>query len=50
VFVATTDRDEVPALTDEFPKRWRVEEFFNANQALAGIGLVHAISTSGTAR
>jgi hypothetical protein len=34
VFVATTDRDEVPALTDEFPKRWRVEEFFNANQAL----------------
>ena len=22
------------ALTDEFPKRWHVEEFFNANQAL----------------
>ena len=34
-FVATTDGDEVLALTDEFPKRWHVEEFFNANQALA---------------
>ena len=33
-FVATTDGDEVLALTDEFPKRWHVEEFFNANQAL----------------
>ena len=22
------------ALTDDFPKRWHVEEFFNANQAL----------------
>jgi Transposase DDE domain len=33
-FLATTDGDEVLALTDEFPKRWHVEEFFNANQAL----------------
>ncbi|HWT78850.1 MAG TPA: transposase [Candidatus Methylomirabilis sp.] len=33
-FVATTDGDEVLALTDDFPKRWHVEEFFNANQAL----------------
>ena len=33
-FVATTDGDEVLELTDEFPKRWHVEEFFNANQAL----------------
>jgi hypothetical protein len=33
-FVATTDGDEVQALTDDFPKRWHVEEFFNANQAL----------------
>jgi hypothetical protein len=33
-FLSTTDRDEVDALTQEFPKRWHVEEFFNANQAL----------------
>ncbi len=34
-FLSTTDRDdEVGALADEFPKRWHVEEFFNANQAL----------------
>ena len=33
-FLATTDGDEVQALTDDFPKRWHVEEFFNANQAL----------------
>jgi len=33
-FLSTTDRDEVDALTIEFPKRWHVEEFFNANQAL----------------
>lgn len=33
-FLATSDRDEVEALTSEFPKRWHVEEFFNANQAL----------------
>jgi len=33
-FLATTDRDEVQLLTDEFPRRWHIEEFFNANQAL----------------
>jgi hypothetical protein len=33
-FLSTDDRDEVQALTDEFPKRWHVEEFFNASQAL----------------
>jgi hypothetical protein len=33
-FLCTTDRDEVDALTLEFSKRWHVEEFFNANQAL----------------
>lgn len=29
-FLSTTDRDEVEALTRDFPKRWHVEEFFNA--------------------
>jgi hypothetical protein len=33
-FLSTADRDEVLALTNDFPKRWHVEEFFNANQAL----------------
>lgn len=33
-FLSTSDRDEVQALTQDFPKRWHVEEFFNANQAL----------------
>lgn len=33
-FVATTDREVVRMLCDEFPKRWHVEEFFNADQAL----------------
>ena len=33
-FISTTDRDEVGALTRDFPQRWHVEEFFNANQAL----------------
>jgi Transposase DDE domain len=33
-FLATRDGDEVAALTDSFPKRWHLEEFFNANQAL----------------
>jgi hypothetical protein len=33
-FLSTTDRDPVEALTCEFPKRWHVEEFFNAHQAL----------------
>lgn len=33
-FLCTSDRDEVEALTTEFPKRWHVEEFFNTDQAL----------------
>jgi hypothetical protein len=33
-FVSTQDRDEVQALIEEYPRRWHVEEFFNANQAL----------------
>lgn len=33
-FLSTSDRDEVDPLTRDFPHRWHVEEFFNANQAL----------------
>ena len=33
-FLATRAGDEVEALTQAFPKRWHVEEFFNAHQAL----------------
>jgi hypothetical protein len=33
-FLSTKDGDEVEELTGDFPKRWHVEEFFNANQAL----------------
>jgi len=33
-YLATSDRDEVEALTDEYPKRWHVEEFFNTDQGL----------------
>jgi hypothetical protein len=33
-FLSTKDGDEVEALTGEFPKRWHLEEFFKANQAL----------------
>jgi hypothetical protein len=33
-FVCTAERDELQALTDEYPKRWHVEEFFNGEQAL----------------
>ncbi len=33
-FLSTADRDEVEALTQDYPKRWHVEEFFNAHQAL----------------
>ena len=33
-FLSTTDRDEVEALTRDFPKRWHVEEFFNAYQSM----------------
>jgi hypothetical protein len=33
-FLSMTDRDEVETLTEDFPKRWHVEEFFNTHQAL----------------
>lgn len=33
-FLSTRDGNEVDDLTVHFPKRWHVEEFFNANQAL----------------
>jgi hypothetical protein len=33
-FLCTTDADEVAAITGDYPKRWHLEEFFNANQAL----------------
>ena len=33
-FLSTRDGDEVEGLTEAFPKRWHVEEFFNAHQAL----------------
>jgi hypothetical protein len=37
-FLTTADGDEAEAFTLEFPKRWPVEEFFNANQALGWNG------------
>lgn len=33
-FLSTTRGDELDALTLDYPKRWHIEEFFNANQAL----------------
>jgi Transposase DDE domain len=33
-FLGTRDGDEVEQLAEDFPKRWHVEEFFNAHQAL----------------
>jgi len=33
-FLSTTDRDEVEAMTLDYPTRWHVEESFNAHQAL----------------
>lgn len=33
-FVCTGERDELEALTDDYPKRWHVEEFFNREQPL----------------
>ena len=33
-FLATSDRDEVEAMTKDYPDRWHVEEFFNADQKL----------------
>ena len=33
-FLCTCDRDPVPMLIDNYPKRWHLEEFFLTNQAL----------------
>jgi hypothetical protein len=33
-FLCTADRPELDSLTEQFPKRWHIEEFFNAHQAL----------------
>jgi hypothetical protein len=33
-FLSTREGDEVEALTQKYPKRWHVEEFFNSEQAL----------------
>ncbi len=33
-FLCTAERDELRALTEDYPKRWHVEEFFNGEQAL----------------
>jgi hypothetical protein len=33
-FLSSMDTDEVTALVQDYPKRWHIEEFFNANQAL----------------
>jgi len=33
-FLSTRDGDEVDGLTRDYPQRWHVEEFFNADQAL----------------
>jgi len=33
-FVCTADRPEVQVLTEDFPRRWHIEEFFNAYQAI----------------
>jgi hypothetical protein len=33
-FLSTRDVNAVEALIEDYPKRWHVEEFFNANQAL----------------
>jgi hypothetical protein len=33
-FVCTTPRAEIQALLKDYPARWHIEEFFNANQAL----------------
>jgi hypothetical protein len=33
-FVCTTARDEIQTLLEDYPNRWHIEEFFNANQDL----------------
>jgi len=30
-FLCTAERDELQALSDDYPKRWHVEEFFNVS-------------------
>lgn len=49
-FLSTTDRDEVQALTAEYPRRWHVEEFFNATRRWGGTALAHRTRTSAMAR
>ena len=33
-FISTRDCDELQVLIEDYPKRWHIEEFFHANQAL----------------
>lgn len=33
-FLATADREELQQLTEDYPQRWHIEEFFNTDQAL----------------
>jgi hypothetical protein len=33
-FLCTAERDELEVLTEDYPKRWHVEEFFNQEQSL----------------
>jgi len=33
-FLCTSPRDELEALCEQFPKRWRIEEFFNRDQSI----------------
>ena len=33
-FLCTSDRPEVSLLTEDFPRRWNIEEFFNIHQSL----------------
>ena len=49
-FLGTRDGDEVEELAGDFPKRWHVEEFFNAHQALGWNRGGRATSTFAMAR
>ncbi len=44
-FLSTTDREDLKQLTEDYPQRWHIEEFFNTDQALgwdrAGTQNVH---------
>ena len=33
-FVSTSPRDEIQALTKDYPERWHIEEFFNTHQSM----------------